>query len=181
MKLLSTLISLSIFLLPTTFAQSTTTPSVNTVYADISTINSRVLALTAATQSYSGGLVNQLPFLIDFGPLYLATRKGFYDSLLLPNPLTASDAQLLISHVNETLAINNPKAVEVVKSKKPLFDEAGTSPVVKEGLELLLFAHLGFSDEVAKRVKDAGQKAEGQRVIDVITVALQDGIAFYSS
>ena len=154
---------------------------VDTVYDDVSLINQRVIELTTATQNYQGGLIGQLPFLIDFGPVYFATRKGFYDSLLLPNPLTASDAQRLIDHVNETLAITNPRAVNVVKSKKPKFDAAGTSPLVKDGLELLLFAHLSFSDEVAKRIADANQKAEGQSVIDVITRALQDGIAYFSS
>ncbi|KAF2209862.1 hypothetical protein CERZMDRAFT_99921 [Cercospora zeae-maydis SCOH1-5] len=176
--------------LPTALFTITTLPStlvssqssqVDRVHDDVSTINRNVLELTGTTKHYNGGLVNQLPFIVDFGPVYLATRRGFYDSVLLPDPLAQSDAQRLIEHVNATLAVNNPIAVGVVKSKKVFFDDAGTSQVVRGGLELLLFAHLSFSNEVAKRIVDEEQRAEGQAVIDVITVALEDGIAFFSS
>ncbi|PPJ54863.1 hypothetical protein CBER1_06051 [Cercospora berteroae] len=177
MKLHTTFFAAISLLSTTAVSQSS---QVDRVYNDVSTINRNVLELTETTQNYNGGLINQLPCIIDFNPVYLATRKGFYDSLLLPNPLTQSDAQRLIEHVNATLAVNNPKAVEAVKSKKVFFDEAGTSQVVKGGLELLLFAHLRFSNEVAKRVVDEEQRKEGQAVIDVITVALEDGIAFFS-
>ncbi|KAM3414482.1 hypothetical protein BST61_g9643 [Cercospora zeina] len=180
MKLPTTFLTITTLLTTLALSQSSS-PQVDRVHDDISTINRNVLELTETTEDYNGGLISQLPFIVDFNPVYLATRKGFYDSLLLPDPLTQSDAQLLIDHVNATLAVNNPIAVDVVKSKKVFFDEAGTSRVVRGGLELLLFAHLSFSNEVAKRIVDEHQRAEGQAVIDVITVALEDGIAFFSS
>lgn len=178
MKSLYSLVAL-LSLSATALAQASNR-QVQVVYDDVSAINENVLELTETTRAYQGGLVGQLPVAIDFTPVYAATRKGFYDSLLLPAQVSSSDAQLLIEHVNQTLAVNNPRAVDVLKSKKPLFQQAGSTPLIKSGLELLLFAHLSFSNEVAKRIP-AELKAEGQSVIDVITVALQDGVAFYSS
>ncbi|KAF7188112.1 hypothetical protein HII31_10586 [Pseudocercospora fuligena] len=168
----------AVFALPLlALAQST---QVDIVYNDITDIDTHVLELTSTTAAYQGGLVGQLPIGVDFTPVHLATRKGFYDSLPLPAQISTSDAQRLIDHVNATLSKDNPKAVQVLKSKKPLFDASGSSPVIKSGLELLLFDHLSFSSEVAKRIPPA-LKADGQIVIDVITVALQDGINYFSS
>lgn len=156
------------------------TASVETVYNTITKIDNAVLNLTAATQAYQGGFVQQLPLAIDFVPVHLATREGFYDSLLLPQNLTDADALLLIEHVNKTLSVDNPKAVKVLESKKSLFDSELSTPLIKAGLQLLLSDHLSFSDEVAKRIP-AGLQADGQEVIDVITVALEDGVKTFSS
>ena len=152
---------------------------VNVVYNDITTIDKNVKKLTLATASYKGGAVGLVPVNIDFVPVYGATRKGYYDSLLLPSQLSESDAQRLIDHVNQTLSIDNPKAVNVLKSKKLLLQPKGLDPFIKTGLEALLSAHLSFSNEVAKRIPQ-DQQPQGHEVINVITVALQDGITFFS-
>lgn len=154
--------------------------TVQTVYDDITKIDNAVLELTNTTQAYNGGFIPQLPLAIDFVPVHLATRKGFYDSLLLPDTLTNADALLLIEHVNQTLSVDNPAAVNVLISKKSLFDAEDSTPLIKAGLQLLLSDHLSFSNEVAKRIP-AELQADGQEVIDVITVALQDGVTTFSS
>lgn len=164
-------------LAPFTAAQN---PQVDTVYNTITKINVAVDELTAQTQAYNGGFVQQLPLAIDFVPVHLATRKGFYDSLLLPDTLTDADAQRLIEHVNNTLSVGNPEAVRVLKTKKSLFDEEHSTPLIKAGLQLLLSDHLSFSNEVAKRVP-AELQADGKEVIDIITVALEDGVTTFSS
>lgn len=155
-------------------------PQVDTVYNTITEINQNVDELTAKTHAYNGGLIAQLPLAIDFLPVHLATRKGFYDSLLLPDLLTDSDALRLIEHVNNTLSIGNPEAVRVLKTKKRLFDAEHSTPLIRAGLQLILGDHLSFSNEVAKRVPVELQ-AGGQEVIDVITVALEDGVETFSS
>lgn len=153
---------------------------VNTVYDTVTKIDNAVLELTASTQAYNGGFIPQLPLAIDFVPVHLATRKGFYDSLLLPQTLTVSDAQRLIEHVNNTLSVDNPAAVNVLKGKKSLFDAEHSTPLIKAALQLLLSDHLAFSNEVAKRVP-AELQEDGQKVIDVITIALEDGVETFSS
>lgn len=92
------------------------TSSVSTVYNDITDIYNAVNVLTAQTRAYNGGLIAQLPLAIDFVPVHLATRKGFYNSLLLPDLLTDSDALRLIEHVNNTLSVGNPEAVNLIIS-----------------------------------------------------------------
>jgi hypothetical protein len=93
--------------------------------------------------------------------------------------LTEEDGIRLIDHVNRTLAIDNPIAVEVLESKKQLFDAAGTSPIIKGGLKLLLSDHLAFSNEVLERAPPS-LLADGNAVVDVITNALQHGIETFS-
>lgn len=174
LTLLSAIASLS----ACTFGQSTNT-QVNTVYADVTSIDNHVQDLIAATQDYNGSYIGLVPIGIDFVPVHLATRKGYYDSLPLPSQLSESDASLLIDHVNKTLSIDNPRAVNTLKSKKPLLQPKGLDPFIKSGLQLLLSDHLSFSNEVGKRVPQDLQP-EAQQVVNVITVALQDGIAYFS-
>lgn len=152
---------------------------VDVVIDDITALDEDVQSLTAKVRAYNGGLLAQTPQLLGLTQVHLATRRGYYDSKLLPNPLSESDATRLIDHVGATLSIDNPIAVEVLKSKKELFDAAGTSPAIAIGLKVLLDDHLAFSDEVLKRAPEDQVEAANE-VVDVITVALQDGIATFS-
>jgi hypothetical protein len=156
------------------------TSQVDVVIDDITALDKDVQSLTAKVRAYNGGLIAQTPQLFGLTQVHLATRKGYYDSTSLPSPLSENDAARLIEHVNQTLSVDNPIAVQVLISKKELFDAAGTSPVIKEGLKVLLDDHLAFSNEVLERAP-ADQLAEGNEVVDVITNALQHGIATFSS
>ena len=153
---------------------------VDVVINDITALDKDVQSLTANVRAYNGGLIPQIPQLFGLTQVHLATRKGYYDSKTLPSPLSETDATRLIQHVNETLSVDNPIAVEVLISKKEFFDKAGTSLVIKEGLKILLKDHLDFSYEVLERAP-ADQLAEGNEVVDVITNALQHGIATFST
>jgi hypothetical protein len=161
-------------------ASVVSTSQVDLVIDDITALDKDVQSLTAKVRAYNGGLIAQTPQLFGLTQVHLATRKGYYDSTALPSPLSGNDAARLIEHVNNTLSIDNPIAVNVLISKKGLFDAAGTSPVIKEGLKVLLDDHLAFSNEVLERAP-ADQLAEGNEVVDVITNALQHGIATFSS
>merc|ERR1712014_319061 len=131
--------------------------------------------LISATEAYQGGLLSQAPIAIDFVPTHLATRKGFYDSLLLPSTVSESDAQAVVEHVNNTLAIDNPRAVETLISKQPQIEDVGDEGIIKAGIQLLLSDHLSFSDEVLKRTP-ADVLPQANEVVDVITVALRKGV-----
>ena len=153
---------------------------VDVVIDDITALDSDVQSLTTNVRAYNGGLLPQAPQLFGLIEVHLATRKGYYDATSLPSALSENDAARLIQHVNETLSVDNPIAVEVLISKKSYFDAAGTSAVIKEGLRILLDDHLDFSNEVLERVP-ADQLAEGNEVVGVITMALQHGIAAFSN
>lgn len=153
---------------------------VDVVIDDITALDKDVQSLTANVRAYNGGLIPQVPQLFGLIEVHLATRKGYYDATGLPSKLSEDDASRLINHVNETLSVDNPIAVEVLISKKPYFDAAGTSAVIKEGLKVLLNDHLDFSYEVLERAP-ADRLADGKEVVDVITVALQRGVATFSN
>ena len=165
---------------PLLSATVVSTSQVDVVIDDITALDKDVQSLTAKVRAYNGAVIAQTPQLFGLTQVPLATRKGSYDSTSLPSPLSENDAARLIEHVNQTLSVDNPIAVQVLISKKELFDAAGTSPVIKEGLKVLLDDHLAFSNEVLERAP-ADQLAEGNEVVDVITNALQHGIATFSS
>lgn len=160
-------------------ATAVSASQVDVVIDDISALDQDVQSLTAKVRAFNGGLIPQVPQLFGLTQVHLATRKGYYSATALPRPLTEEDGLRLIEHVNKTLAIDNPIAVEVLESKKPLFDAAGTSPVIKGGLKLLLSDHLAFSNEVLERAPPS-LLADGNAVVDVITNALQHGIETFS-
>jgi hypothetical protein len=167
---------LNIALLSVTAVSSS---QVDVVIDDITALDKDVQSLTVKVRAYNGGLIPQIPQLFGLTEVHLATRKGYYSATTLPRPLTEEDGLRLIEHVNETLAIDNPIAAQVLESKKPLFDAAGTSSVIQDGLKLLLSDHLAFSNEVLERAPE-DLLAEANAVVDVISNALQHGINTFS-
>jgi hypothetical protein len=154
--------------------------SVDDVYNDITVLDQDVQALTSMVRGYQGGLIAQGPLLLQLTKVHIATRKGGYDASTLPTtPLSENDALRLIEHVNTTLSVDNPIAVDVLKSKKPLFEASGTVPFIKAGLQILLDDHLYFSNEVLERAPQ-DLIAEANQAVDVISNALQGGIAAFS-
>jgi hypothetical protein len=154
--------------------------SVDDVYNDITVLDQDVQALTSMVRGYQGGLIAQGPLLLQLTKVHIATRKGGYDASTLPTtPLSENDALRLIEHVNTTLSVDNSIAVDVLKSKKPLFGASGTVPFIKAGLQILLDDHLYFSNEVLERAPQ-DLIAEANQVVDVISNALQGGIAAFS-
>lgn len=154
--------------------------SIDDVYNDITTLDGDVQTLTDMVRDFQGGLIAQAPLLLQLTKVHIATREGGYDASTLPTtPLSESDALRIIEHVNTTLAVDNPIAVNVLKSKKPLFDASGTDPFIKAGLQILLDDHLYFSNQVLERAPQ-DLIAEANQVVDVISNALQGGIAAFS-
>ncbi|KAG9571022.1 hypothetical protein KCU71_g313, partial [Aureobasidium melanogenum] len=154
--------------------------SVDDVYNDITSLDQDVQTLTDMVRDFQGGLIAQGPLLLHLTKVHIATRKGGYDASTIPTtPLSESDALRIIEHVNTTLAVDNPIAVNVLKSKKPLFDASGTDPFIKAGLQILLDDHLYFSNEVLERAPQ-DLITESNRVVDTISNALQGGIAAFS-
>ncbi|THX80193.1 hypothetical protein D6D04_04720 [Aureobasidium pullulans] len=157
-----------------------TAASVDDVYNDITSLDQDVQDLTSMVRGYQGGLLAQGPLLLQLTKVHIATRKGGFDASTLPTTLLSeSDAMRLIDHVNTTLSVDNPIAVNVLKSKKALFDASGTDVFIKAGLQILLDDHLYFSNEILERTPQ-DSIAEANEVVDVISNALQGGIAAFS-
>ncbi|KAG9532305.1 hypothetical protein KCU93_g1119, partial [Aureobasidium melanogenum] len=147
--------------------------SVDDVYNDITSLDQDVQTLTYMVRDFQGGLIAQGPLLLQLTKVHIATRKGGYDTSTLPTtPLSESDALRIIDHVNTTLAVDNPIAVNVLRSRKPLFDASGTDPFIKAGLQILLDDHLYFSNEVLERAPQ-DLVAKANQVVDTISNALQ--------
>jgi hypothetical protein len=89
--------------------------SVDDVYNDITALDQDVQDLTSMVRGYQGGLIAQGPLLLQLTKVHIATRKGGYAASTLPTtPLSESDALRLIEHVNTTLSVDNPIAVDVL-------------------------------------------------------------------
>ena len=156
-----------------------TSADVTTVLNDITSLDQDVKKLTAAVDAYQGGLLGQLPLLADLTLVHVATNKGASDAKTLPTTLTFPDAKSIIVHVNGTLSVDNPKAIQVLESKKSLFQATGSGPAIKFGLQTLLNDHLDFSNAVLERTPQS-LIADANAVVDVITNALQAGINAFS-
>ncbi|KAF7877441.1 hypothetical protein EAF04_001118 [Stromatinia cepivora] len=154
--------------------------AVSEVEVDITTLDTDFQALTAQTALYTGGLLPVAPILSSLTTIYLSLLQCVTDSTLLPPSILESDAQSLIEHVNATLAIDNPIAVNTLKSKKELFKEQGLDNAIVTALGLLLTGHEAFEYNVLQRLPE-DQVADGQEVTQIITVALTEGIQYFES
>lgn len=77
------------------------------------------------------------------------------------------------------MGIDIPNSVDVLESKKPLFQASFQDPVILAGLQLLKYDHDTFS--AALMNKTTGDQVQGNAVVKKIDDALQNGIDFFSS
>lgn len=156
------------------------------VINDVNAIQSGVLKLTADTSAFNSGsfltgLVEGIPILLDVVNIHIANRKGYLDATTAA-PFSNSDSISLVNDVEATVVVSIPNGVNVLKSKKQLFQQAGQVPIVIASLELLLNDHDTFSAAVvAKLTLDAADLAEANQGIATIHNALEDGIAYFQS
>ena len=150
--------------------------TVDQVNSDIVTLDDSVKDLTASTIAYNGGLLSAINPGINFVPVEAELTKGVVDARSLPpDTLSVADTQRLVNTVSTTLAVDNPEAVKQLKLKKDLIEASGGSPIVKTGLQALLKEHLDFSASIIQRSPQS-ELEDVQSVVDIITMALQDGI-----
>ncbi|KAM4067249.1 hydrophobic surface binding protein A domain-containing protein [Hirsutella rhossiliensis] len=108
--------------------------------------------------------------------VYLALAGGAIHSGQLPRPIPIKDLLGLVEHVNKTLAIDNPIAVNTLISKKKELEDAKVAGFLVPRLEMLLAGHEAFSNHILARVPaDASPeiKAQGKAVVEVISDALR--------
>ena len=171
---LSTLLNV---LLPVSTLAYTT---VNQVIADIIALDAQVKILTASVTTYTGGIINAVPPAIDFVSVEARLSKADVDGRLLsPSTLSVADTQDIVNTVASTLAVDNPAAVDELKQKKAVIVASGGGLIVQAALRALLAGHLELTNSITTRTP-ASELASVQRVADIITVALEDGINSFS-
>lgn len=142
---------------------------------DVTAIDTSVKTLTSAVNSYTGGYLAALPLLTDLTAVYGALYKGVFDSGLLPSSISSSDVFSLINYVNQTLAIDNPIAIEALEAKKSYFQDEGLDGIIVAAIGLLKAGHDAFSFNALQRVP-ADAVGPAKEVIEVIDAALQNRI-----
>ena len=156
--------------------------SVDLILGDITALDNAVKDLTSSLENFSGGLFTVFQTTAinaNVAKVHTANRKAYYDAALFTSNLNSADSMRVANLAASTLAIDNPKACNLLKSKKKLFDGLSMSSLVAGALRTLLDDHLSLSKVLLQRCSaDARPKAQG--VIDTITVALQDAITYYS-
>jgi len=152
--------------------------TVSQVRTDITNLDNTVNKLATTTSAYTGGLIPATPQLFALVPVYTTLLKGVTDTGLLPSSLSVSEAYQIINHVNSTLAIDNPIAVDTLISTRELYAKAGLSDEIVAALGLLKLGHEAFTKNVVERVPDS-TLANGTSVALVISNALQRGIDYF--
>lgn len=159
-------------------AQSNT--AVQNSLAAIEAIHSSVQVLIGDLNAYHGGYVGLLKPALQVTKVDLNTKKAAEANNQLPNPLTDADTQTLVHRINNTLAVVNPKAVSLLKTKKKYTEPLQVDPLIAAFLQMLLDDHLKFSNAILERVpqKDV---AETNVPMDIISNALQSGVGYFTT
>ncbi|GIZ46409.1 hypothetical protein CKM354_000953500 [Cercospora kikuchii] len=150
-----------------------------TIQQDVINIHNGVESLRKHVSAYNGEPLNSIPLAGDFTAIHLANRKGFANANIRQTDFTAEESTAIVQTVIDTVGVSIPASVEVTKAKKPLFDEAGLSPIILGSLVILLDDHDTFSAAVQEDL--SADMVRGQEVVDKIHDAIQDGINFYSA
>lgn len=93
------------------------------------------------------------------------------------------DLLRLTEHVNKTLAVDNPIAVDTFIAKKALYEEAGLKLAIHLSLKVFMALQLRVADNIMARVPSDAPKEKveiAKRDIQIITEALQRGIDAYA-
>lgn len=153
--------------------------TIEQVNQDVDNIDTNVKHLTGLTRAYEGGILGATPQLAALSAVYLALAGGVVHSGLLPGTISAADAVGLVDHVNRTLAVDNPIAVDTLIAKRKQFQDAHVDGFIAPALELLLVGHESFSNNVLTRIPDDVSPelvAGGKAAVEVISDALRKGI-----
>ncbi|KAI5358722.1 Putative Cell wall mannoprotein [Septoria linicola] len=145
---------------------------------DITGIDTAVRRLTAAVTAYQGGIQQASPIFAAALAVHEINRKGFADANAAPR-FTSAQSKVIVDNVNNSVGVSIPAGVEVIKAKKPLFDEAQISSLVKATIDLLKMDHETFSLAVGAKLS-LDQVAAGGVAAGKIDLSLQGASLFYT-
>lgn len=148
------------------------------VMQDIDDIDSGVKTLIQQINAYEPGTQNVKEPVETMAEIYKALATGVVHSALLP-PLSSDQANKLIAHVNSTLTVDNPIAVDAAIAKIPAFKESGVYVLFAPALGLLEAGHEAFTVNVGLKTPPL-LIPKGLSVTSPISFALLKGIAAFS-
>ncbi|KAF2212728.1 hypothetical protein CERZMDRAFT_97224 [Cercospora zeae-maydis SCOH1-5] len=145
---------------------------------DVTGIDTAVRQLTAAVEAYQGGIEESSPVFDAALAVHAINRKGFADANAAPR-FTSEESRIIVENVMNSVGVSIPAGVEVIKAKKPLFDEAQLSSLVKATIDLLKFDHETFSLAVGAKLSP-DQIVPGAAAAGKIDLVLQGASLFYT-
>ncbi|KAK3182124.1 hypothetical protein K4F52_006493 [Lecanicillium sp. MT-2017a] len=149
--------------------------SMEQVIQSVSNINSNVEKLTEKVNAWDGGLISAAPQLLTLGLISKALDSGVYHTGHLHTLLTSKESTTLLDHVNATLYVSNPIAVDAVLKKMDKYEKIGTTGTIAASLKKLLDGHGKFSANIVIRLPEEFLQ-RGVELSEHITLALRKGI-----
>ncbi|KXT00066.1 hypothetical protein AC578_5799 [Pseudocercospora eumusae] len=170
-----TLLLLAPLALASTIQKRATAQDVNN---DITGIDRAVRMLTAAVIAYQGGIQESEPVFAAVLAIHAVNRKGFADANAAPS-FTSAESQAIVDNVNNSVGVSIPASVTATEAKKPLFDDAELTSLVKATIDLLKSDHETFSAAVGSKLSP-DQLVPGALAAGKIDAVLQGASLFYT-
>jgi hypothetical protein len=148
------------------------------VYDDISGIDSAVRNLTTILNAYQGGIPESGPIFDATLAIHAVNRKGYADAVASPK-FTAAESKQIVDHVNDSVGVSIPICVKAIEDKKPLFDQASLTSLVKATIDLLKSDHETFSLATGAKLA-IGQFTGGVSGAGSIEAVLQKASLYYA-
>lgn len=149
-------------------------------YNDITNIDNNIKELTAKVKDFNGGLfsaVQQIPLALE---ATVATASAGLHSAFLARPLPVDDLLRLADHVNKTLAVDSPLAMQALVSKEPVYEQIGLKGPIHLGLKAYLILYQQVAKNILDRVpagapKDRSEvlKSDMQMIMDAVRKAIK--------
>ena len=167
-----------LILAPLALAASITRRDAQQVNDDITGIDVAVRRLTAALNAYNGGIQQSSPVFNASIAIHAINRQGFVDANASP-AFTSSESKEIVDNVNQSVGVSIPESVKVIEAKKPLFDNAQLTSLVKATIDLLKSDHETFSLATGAKLS-LDQVAAGLAAAGKIDAVLQGASLFYT-
>ncbi|CEJ90858.1 hypothetical protein VHEMI06612 [[Torrubiella] hemipterigena] len=145
---------------------------------DIDNIDSNVRILIDQMKTYTAGIENTRAPLDTLAKVSEALASGVAHSALLP-PLSHAQALGIIHHVNSTLTVDNPIAIDLVIAKRPEFQKTHLDVFLSPVFTGLLAGHESFTFNVGDKTPP-DLYLTGLSVTSPISKAIAKGIAAYA-
>jgi len=138
-----------------------------------------VRKLTAALNSYNGGILQSQPVFDATIAVHEINRQGFVDATA-SSSFSSSDSKRIVDHTNLSVGKSIPASVKVLESKKPLFDQAELSSLIEATILLLKNDHETFSAAVGMKLT-VDEAPDGLAAAGKIDAVLQEASVYYAA
>ncbi|TQS33169.1 hypothetical protein Golomagni_06495 [Golovinomyces magnicellulatus] len=118
---------------------------------DVDGIDTNVKDLINELKTYTGTLENTKGPFETLAKIYTALASGVAHAAFLL-PMSEAQALNFIEHVNSTLTIDNPIAIDLAIKKRPEFQKTGLDKLMAPAFALLLAGHEAFTAQVGLRI-----------------------------